>query len=299
MYRTEFVALGTSWWVEIQVESQSRSQTLELFGQVLDRCRQFESIFSRFDKQSKIFELNQTNVLYFDDPEIYEVLNFGIQLINKTQGLFTPLVGADLEASGYDSEYSFVASEGARVMGEKILEFSPELIRISQDAKIDIGGYGKGWLVDKLSQYLLSQNILTFTINAGGDMYICGYGSIENDKTVYLEHPDLDSTNRYVGEITVRTLALASSSTNRRQWQDQHGNQHSHIINPATKSSQHGVIATYTSGASCLAADVASTVLLINPEFDIQSIFADVEYLIVFADQRFRASPGYQGRLYA
>lgn len=50
---------------------------------------------------------------------------------------------------------------------------------------IDLGGLGKGWLIDKLSDLLRNEGYKEFLINGGGDMYV----SSTEKQECYIEHP--------------------------------------------------------------------------------------------------------------
>jgi len=206
------------------------------------------------------------------------------------------LVGTYLEKAGYDSEQSFkttLTNVESVELGE-ILAFDTNEIAISDHAYFDIGGYGKGLMVDKISSLCIEQGVQRYIINAGGDIFVYNF-----EETFYLEHPNAGGT--YIGSITLSNGAIASSAHNRRSWSDEDGMTLSHILDPrrdlqSQKSELHA-ISTFTQSSSCLYADVAATVLLIEPTFPIQRI-GSVEHCIVFSDYTFKKTTGYSGRLF-
>lgn len=350
----EFEALGSYWWIEIEDNTdtlqdsdtlykhnkpnkESDSQTL--FTAIKQQIGEFERAYSRFIPTSSIGQLNTTKTLQIETQELYDILAYGFELERKTNGLFSPFVGSYLELRGYDSVLSFRKKTQRDAVNSAqpyplphIIEFTPTHISISENAYIDIGGYGKGWLVDKISDWLKQQGIARFVVNGGGDIYCYGYDEAE-PKRFYLENPSLDGT--YIGFIDVCTGAIASSSTNRRRWKDQNGAEHTHIVDlrkPLEVEKDHqirdGGVATshsqaqdklsedstttnvdakpivkpwsaYTSASCCLEADVMSTLLLIEPAFDSGRISRQpIEHIVVMEDGVYHMSQGYTGIMY-
>lgn len=291
IYSFKINALGTVWWLNI--EGESKHHTNWLFKSVKKMIIEFESKYSRFDSQSYIGILNSTKELSIDDEELYDILRYGLELDRITDGIFSPFVGSDLENLGYGISLKYQE----RLPPAFVIEFSNSKIMISEGASFDIGGYGKGWLVDKISNYLEDNNCIRYSINAGGDIRCDGFE--DSPQVFYLENPSLDGT--YIGEIRIASHSLASSSTNRRRWTDTKGGISSHIIDTRSHSSIcNSVSATYTTANSCLDADVSATLLLINPQLDVWSIVHDtsIEYLIVNKDGSYYATSKYQGVLY-
>jgi thiamine biosynthesis lipoprotein len=86
---------------------------------------------------------------------------------------------------------------------------------ISGDKGIDLGGIGKGYLIDKLADILLNKFALPyFLINGGGDMYMTSNQGEEIE--VFLEHPT--DVGSYLNTIKIKNGAFCSSSSFKRSW---------------------------------------------------------------------------------
>jgi thiamine biosynthesis lipoprotein len=285
----EFEGIGTHWWIELD-----QSKHVEVEPLVLHAVSQFESRYSRFRSDSFISRLNKEKKLVIDSAELYEILAFGISMYEKTQGYFSPLVGTYLNQFGYDDHYSFEEKNGIEEEPQ-IIQFDSNTLILSETAYFDIGGYGKGWLIDSISQVLVLHGVDRFVINAGGDIICKGY--FDYPQTFYLEHPSLNKT--HIGEINMTHGSLASSSINRRAWKTNKGFRN-HIINPLTHMPSQEIIASYVYADSALIADTLATILLINPTLDFQAIFdnSSIEYCIVNKDLKIHKTKGYSATMY-
>ncbi|HEY0964440.1 MAG TPA: FAD:protein FMN transferase [Candidatus Paceibacterota bacterium] len=227
MKQISFEAIGTVWWIDIFDEI-----TDETLAMVKDRCErfcaQFNERYSRFLPDSLITQLNRERVLTMPDEECRALLLYGKTLYLRSQGAFNYLTGHILEARGYDATYSFKVSPhlSALPVCNPVLdiEITEELIRL-HCGNVDIGGYGKGWLIDALVTELTQCELRYFLVNGGGDMYAT---SDHNEPiTIYLEHPT--QPNTYLISTTLQNEGFAASSPFKRQWTDG-GETYTHIV---------------------------------------------------------------------
>ena len=93
--------------------------------------------------------------------------------------------------------------------------------------KLDLGGIGKGWTVDRAADRL--QGLGPFVINAGGDIF--AYQSPPGQKgwTIDLIHPF--KPGYFVAQVLLHHRALATSTIARRRWQRGSRIMH-HLIDP-------------------------------------------------------------------
>jgi len=247
-------ALGTRWWIEIFEDiSEERSAVVK------DDCASFISTFeanySRFKSNSYISILNAERELQNPSQELIDLLTFGKTKYLETNTLFNIFTGHIQEAKGYDAEYSFMMSDTIPLPGNPVTDLiiSDSKIKLNGSAKIDLGGFGKGYLIDLLADFLKSTHTLKyFLINGGGDIY----ATSDNEKPIeiHLEHPTKPGTS--VGTTTLLNQAFAASSPHKRSWTTPAGTQN-HIIGNAGDSS-------YIKADSAKEADVLATVKLLK-----------------------------------
>ena len=103
---------------------------------------------------------------------------------------------------------------------------NPEEIALRSNFKIDLGGLGKGFLIDKIAKELQVVGVKYFSINGGGDIYATS--DYEEPLTFELEHPQNQKMS--IGQIKIKNLGLACSAPNRRQWKDKISGEFNHHL---------------------------------------------------------------------
>lgn len=262
-------ALGTSWWIEI-FDEMSEEKQHAIYDDVLLFIQTFDKKYSRFNPDSLVSTLNAARALLNPDQETIELLEYGVHLYHETHEVFNFLIGEAMVKNGYDALYSFTPKEGTFTTPDPLsaLSISKDKIILTL-GQVDLGGYGKGYLIDLIAARLTDKHgIKEFLINGGGDMY----GTAENGKpiTIYLEHPT--TPNTFVAETTIFYEGFAASSTHKRRW-ERGGKVYTHIIDTKTGESNTNSLGIYIKAPTARAADAWATTLLISaPENHTEAI---------------------------
>lgn len=257
-------ALGTHWWIEI-FDKIDEKTSAAAFGSCARFITTFENKYSRFKPDSLISILNHKQILLKPDEEFRDLLTYGKNLYLRTNTHFNILTGHIQEARGYDSSYSFTSKNEAVSAGNPIINLSIENDIITlRHGKIDIGGFGKGYLIDELAKMLKDEfSIQYFLINGGGDMYASSQH--EQPIEIYLEHPTIPK--QFIQKTTLFNQGFAASSPFKRIWQTESG-VYSHII--ADDSSPK--IASFIKAETARDADAFATTALLTTERELSQI---------------------------
>lgn len=283
--------IGTHWWFELQDAERS----IEYYSdQIRSQIQQFEQAYSRFLPDSQVSLLNRGRQMVNPSPEMIELLVLGKEFYHKTQGYFNPAVGSILENRGYDASYSFEHQGKEEMLQsfDKFVTITPEKIQLNGQGSIDFGGYGKGYLIDKLATFFRETlESKQFLINGGGDMCASGDERYE----VILEHPFAQGYE--LGRIYLQNQSLGCSSNQKRAWRDtQTGEIQGHIINP-TQLDKRVDFGAFVVASDTLTADIMATVVCILGD-NIEKInelqkAIQFEYVVVTPDQKMVVSKGF------
>lgn len=209
-----FEALGTKWWITVFEDTPS----LDIIFDDIERfSHAFEAKYSRFKHDSQVSILNEQGYLESPDEECQAVFRYGKELYLRTDTHFNFLTGHILEARGYNAEYTFEDNNSdALTPGNPVTDLliSAERIELLH-GKVDLGGFGKGYLIDRLAERLRNEHqIESFLINGGGDMY----ATSDHGKPIpiLVEHPT--APKKYLGRLLLMNTGFASSSPFKRIW---------------------------------------------------------------------------------
>lgn len=225
MKNIQFEALSTNWKISCD---QGIPNTLQ--NAIIKLTQDFEQKYSRFIPTSIVSQVNQGKADPTLDTQLVEMLRFAKKLETESNGGFTVHVGKTLSRLGYGTG--------------------------SQD--IDLGGFGKGWLIDLVAAEIVSQGVKHFCINAGGDIFATTKKNGEA-WTVGLEHPV--QRRIALGTTQLSNSSLAVSAPGDRTWNDHH-----HLIDTTKNTSATWHRAVYVRAKTATVADGVATTLYVTQE---------------------------------
>ena len=213
---------------------------------LLDRARRrlddLEARWSRFREDSELCRLNAANgapVVVSEDT--FALLVHARDAWRSTGGAFDPTVLEALEAAGYDRDFQAIppmssraGAPCARAPGCDDMELDPIVrsIRLPPGVRIDLGGIGKGFAADLVSQELLEAGAQGVCVNLGGDLRVDG-AAPSGDAWVIAVELDGDEGQFLTPSLQLASGAVATTSRARRTWRRGEMTCH-HIIDPRT-----------------------------------------------------------------
>lgn len=295
-----FESIGTRWWIELLNADQSLIPgLLPLKERVIDLMKEFESSYSRFISSSYIGKLNKHKHLFNPPIELIDMINWGEELRLATENSFNLAVGGVLEDMGYDKEYSFKSKQSSKNTLSSHSNFhliSESKIEMDKNIRVDLGGIGKGWLIDLIRKLLDQSGIDQYLINGGGDIYIKSNSNIN----LKLESPFEEK--KYIGEVSIKNKALGSSSPKLRRWKDKStGEIRHHLLNMNDQKSVQQISAVFTISDNAKLADAISTCIFTSSGEVAKRISKkyNTEYAIIFSDGKYAKSKGFEGEFYS
>lgn len=277
--------MATDVFIALSSETYSESEIKQDIDTVVAMFKEFEAKFSRFKPDSELSILNKLTESPISE-ELCSILIEAQEYYQKTNGIFDPSILNALIKEGYaqSKKLGFVStSKNINDTQEEALKdkykFSDVKINVEtktlvkpKELQIDLGGIGKGFIIDKISNFLKSKNYNDFCVDAGGDMYLAGkdienkynYWAIElEDPFLALEDKRIDISVEFP-TLIISNKAIATSGTNKRRWLYEN-KEKNHIINPQSATSLiNELICTTVIGDYTVFADIMAKVLLIK-----------------------------------
>lgn len=223
--------------------------------------RDFEAQFSRFSEESELSHFNRSEGGKVS-LEFFSLLKKCVEFYESTEGIFDPSILSTLERIGYKGSPLPELSTKKGLFSQLILNETDQTVQKPKDLLIDLGGIGKGYIVDKVADEL-SKKYTNGIVDAGGDMRV--FGGDEEQRLDYfaIDVEDSFDTTKTLTTIMLSDCAVATSGINRRRWQ-YGGEDHHHIIDPAKETSVRTDVVQVTVVAPCATeADVFAKTLLI------------------------------------
>ena len=205
-----------------------------------------EHYLSRFRPESELCRLNRSTARTVPlSLELYNAIDVALWAVSATNGLYNPTLLCQLEQAGYDRSFELVDRQKAspwparsgsvRPPGQACasrritLDRRTRALERPPGTRLDLGGMGKGWTVDRAADLLHRHG--PFLLNAGGDLYAHGYPDEARGWEIEIEDPQ--HPTRHIGRMYVANTAVATSSLAKRHWLH-NGQVMHHIIDPRT-----------------------------------------------------------------
>jgi len=227
--------MGT--FLELTLWHSEDDTTKQLIREAVGEVHRLEEVFSNFDPESDVSRFNRlagkgtTNL----PPDLYAILKIALQLSAKTGGYFDITVGPLVElwraslSRGVLPSRDAVARTRALVGQEKLKvtgNGAAELL--VPKMKIDLGGIGKGYAVDRVAALLKAAGVLSGLINFGGSsIYAIGAPPGQPGWKIGIQ----GTNEKLRGMIYLHDMALSTSGSMGHSWVIG-GRRYGHLINP-------------------------------------------------------------------
>jgi thiamine biosynthesis lipoprotein len=159
--------------------------------------------------------------------------------------------------------------------------------------RIDLGGIGKGYAVDRGIDILKARGVAHAMVNAGGDTRVLG-DRRGQPWVIGIRHPD--RADEVVLRIPLEDAAFSTSGDYERYF-DEDGVRYHHIIDPKTGQSPHGVRSVTVIAATATRTDgLTKTVFILGAKEGIAFIdrLEDADAIVIDAAGKVSYSKGLQ-----
>ena len=223
------------------------SQDRELLTECMNLCDKYEKIFSRTASDSELYQLNHRELTpVAGTKDTFQVSNPLAELIRK--GLYYSELseGAfDIAIEPLTSLWDFTA-EDPQVPEDRLIQEAltkcdyhnvsvsdnNEVILKTEDTAIELGAIAKGYIADRLKDYLISQGVKSAIINLGGNVLCIGGKPDDSSFKIGIQKPFADRSET-IAVMDIKDKSVVSSGVYERCF-EQDGTLYHHLLNPRT-----------------------------------------------------------------
>lgn len=243
------------------------NQKQEILDGAFSLCRRYEDICSPSRRDSELFRMNHRGAgvtVWKTDSELPDIVRLGLEYSEKTDGAFDLTVQPLSELWDFRSGKAQVPEEGKIREAVKKIDYrrvsvEQGCIRFQDDqTQIDIGAVAKGFIADRIKEYLLSQGVGSAIINLGGNVLCVGEKPGGEAFQIAIRKPERESSE-VVKRLSVRDQSVVTSGIYERCF-DLNGVHYHHILDPKTGMPyQNGLSSVTIVGPSSGICDALST----------------------------------------
>lgn len=204
-------------------------------------CDQYENEFSRTISSSELSKLNSANgVPVSVSDDMFSILEKGLYYGKLSDGLF------DITIAPISTQWDFTAKNPVVPDADAItaalplvsyqnlsLDTSAQTACLTNpDSAIDLGGIAKGFIADRLKEYLISEGVTSAIIDLGGNILTVGHKPDKSSFTIGIKEP-FSETGAISCGVSVTDKSVVTSGTYQRYFSVDDVFYH-HILNPKT-----------------------------------------------------------------
>ena len=282
------------------------SQDRNLLTECMNLCDKYEKIFSRTASDSELYKLNHrqftpvdgTDNTYQVSASLAELVQKGLYYSELSDGAF------DIAIEPLTSLWDFTA-EDPQVPEDSLIQTAlskcdyhnvtvsgkdnNEITLKTDDTAIELGAIAKGYIADRLKEYLISQDVKSAIINLGGNVLCIGGKPDGSSFKIGIQKPFADRSET-IAVMDIKDKSVVSSGVYERCF-EQDGTLYHHLLNPKTGYPyDNGLIAvTIISDQSvdgdalsttCFALGLEDGLKLAESLDDVQAFFVTSDYAI-------------------
>lgn len=228
---------------------------------------------SRFRPDSELVRLNARAGLWTTvSARLFQAIDVAFRAASATAGLCDPTVGRSLRLAGYDRTFELVRRrDGTRFR----LDFAPaagwqaveidrreQRVRLPSGVELDLGATAKALAADRSATAAAAATGCGALVSLGGDIAVAGEPP-RDGWAIRIGDSHSMSLEARGPVVSIRSGALASSSTTVRRWRAG-GTELHHIVDPRTGEPAPRAWRTVSvAAASCVDANTASTAAIV------------------------------------
>ena len=267
IHRFSHQAMATTFEIFIQHDDERYAQ--QAAGEAFNELDRLEAELSRFIENSDISRINNLSV---NQPlqiglAAFECLKQSVQICAETYGAFDVAFGTSkIENSAEGS--------GVNLLRLNEADYTVEL---SGPIQIDLGGIGKGYALDKMSELLRDWSIDTALLH-GGFSSVLALDAPSESKGWPLTLSDPCNRKHNLACLYLQDSAIGGSGLQKGQ----------HIIDPRTAKPVEGKRAAWACADDAATADALSTAFMVMSADEIEQYclrHPEVQVMVIIEDQ--------------
>lgn len=268
---------------------------------VFDLCGHYDKLFSMTDTGSDIYKINHAGGKPVSvDADTVAVIEDGLNYSRESNGLFDITVGALTSLWNIEGSNPKVPPEDQIKTAMQTIDYRNIVIDghtvtlKNPNAMIDLGGVAKGFIADKLKEFLLSKGVHRAIINLGGNVEVLGSKGAGSPWIVGVQQPFM-GRNEDIGYLYVSDKSVVTSGIYERYFV-QNGKTYAHILDPRTGFPVENNLSSVTiiSDQSKQGDGLSATCFLLGVDKATQLIesLPDTEAIFITKDGQVITTPG-------
>ncbi len=230
--------LDTIITINIYDTNITQKEKNKLIEESIEICKDYEQKLSKTISNNEVYLLNNSNgnSVTVSDNTLFLIKN-SLYYSDLSDGAFDITVKPLIDLWDIKSENPTVPNytdikNALESVDYKNIEITNNSVTLKNGSQIDFGGIAKGYISDKIKEYLLDNGCNSAVINLGGNVVTIGEQEDGSSWKVGLQKP-FSSSGEVIAVINIIDKSVVTSGAYERYF-EKDGKVYHHIIDPKT-----------------------------------------------------------------
>lgn len=236
-------------------------------------CKKYDTMFSRTNENSDIYKINTSKGKATEvSDDTISIIKEGIYYSKLSNGAFDITIGTVSDLWDFRSEEKVIPSANkietavSNINYRNIILTENTVQLTNPETKIDVGALAKGYIADRVKEYLVENGVHHAIIDLGGNVLVIGSKIDGSDYNIGIQKP-FDQTGVPITSVKISDKTLVTTGIYQRCFEYNDTFYH-HILDPDTgypcKNNLHSV--TIITDSSLTADALSTTCFLLGFE---------------------------------
>lgn len=275
-----------------------------LIDEALALCDRYEDIFSRTAAASELYKLNEGtlpagNGGYTVSDDLAELITIGLEYGEASEGGFDIAIEPVTSLWDFTSAEKVIPEPDALAAALPLVNYQDVTLNgntvefQAEGMGLDLGAIAKGYIADRIKDFLVSKGVKSAIIDLGGNILCIGNKPDGTPFSIGIRKPFADRSE-IVGSVNISDQSVVSSGIYERFF-EQDGEFYHHILNPATGYPYENSLVSVTIisdqsvdgdalSTTCFALGLEKGMELINSLPDTEAVFITNDYELHYSD---------------
>lgn len=283
--------------IRVQILDPAKPEVLE---GVKELCRHYDTLFSKTSEDSDIYRINTAAGAPVEVSEdTLTLIKKGLYYSDLSNGIFDITVGSvsniwDFKAETPALPAPETAAAAVSHVNYKNIIIEENTIRLSDPyTLLDVGAIAKGYIADRIRDYLEENDVKHAVIDLGGNILVLGTKTDGSKYNIGIQRP-FDDTGTPITSVKIKDQSVVTTGNYQRYFEID-GKIYHHVLNPFTGfPCENNLYSVTIITDSSLTADALSTVCylmgyekgmkLVNQLDNVDAIFITNDEAIHYSD---------------
>ncbi len=217
---------------------------------ILNECfaiiDKYEKLFSRTQEDSELYSINKASsdgeTIFTVSNELKDILDFSLKYADLSDGALDISIAllsslwdfSNLEHKTEAPSADSIAKAQALVNYRDITLEGNTLSFAKEGMQLELGAVAKGYIADRVKEFLLSKGVTSAIINLGGNILLVGEKPEGTAFNVGIQKPFEDRDSIVVAISELKDCSMVSSGIYERYFYDANGSFYHHILDAST-----------------------------------------------------------------